>query len=300
MEAWLRQTPDHDGIWETTWFQAAFEDENADWVVTCDEPPPGFQTRVPRERRVLFVGEPTVYKRYPTEYLNQYGFVVGPGELPTYRGVSIRQHGALPWHYGKVHPKTWSELAADKFKCRPLSVFCSEKTFTPQQRKRLDFVERLERHFEGSVCRYGNGIRQVADKAQGLDDFRYHIVLENNLEPGFWTEKLADCYLAHSFPLYAGGCIPAGDFDVQARVEIDLTRPEEALRIIERTVDSGLFEQSQQLLREQRRRVMYEHNFFAVAHRIINRGPTSKRPLAHPEGIRQSGHFTRNAPPHGG
>lgn len=55
---WLRQTVDGCGGMgrgEETRFVLEDRDCRACWLAVFDEPPPGTLTRVPRERRVLFV-----------------------------------------------------------------------------------------------------------------------------------------------------------------------------------------------------------------------------------------------------
>jgi hypothetical protein len=221
------------------------------------------------ERRILFLGEPPSIKTYPPSYLNQYGFVVGPIPLPGYRGSHIRQHSCLPWHYGKSQPFTWQELASDKDKSRILSVFCSSKTLNLQQALRIRFVEALKSHFGSLVEHYGTGYAHIEEKADGLAPFVYTVVLENNIYEGFWTEKLADAYLGHCFPIYAGGKIPTTDFDPRGRLDIDIFHFDASLRAIERLIENHDTDAAQDLIREQRRRVMLQHNLFAVASRII-------------------------------
>lgn len=280
IDAWFRQTPAHDGLFGETWFGSEPVDDAAEWLVVCDDPPDGFQTRIPRERRILFLGEPIAIKTYALSYLNQFGTVVGPTPFPNYRGRRVLQHSALPWHYGKNRPLSWERVVMDKEKRAAISVFCSNKMLTRQQTSRIVFVGQLIRRFGDLVEHFGAGFRSLPEKADGLDPYRYTVALENNLEDGFWTEKLGDAYLGHCFPIYAGGAIPADDFDPAARLDIDVRDPDTAFRRIEALLESRTFERSQSLIRAQRMRVMLEHNLFAVADRILARsdGPRGLLP----------------------
>jgi hypothetical protein len=288
MEVWFRQTPDQDGIFGRTAFGAEPTGHAAEWLVVCDEPPPGLRSRVPLDRRILFLGEPPSIKVYPASYLNQFGIVVGPIPLPGYKGCQIRQHSSLPWHYGRSRRFTWRELAENKNKSRMVSVFCSSKMINLQQALRIRFVEELKKRFGSLVQHFGNGFRQVEDKADGLAPFRYTVVLENNILDGFWTEKLADAYIGHCFPIYAGGKIPAADFDPLARLEIDLFDADASLRAIERLIRTFDVDGCRARIRKQRRRVMLHHNFFAVASRIIEARLDRTGRLRWPARIRQS------------
>jgi hypothetical protein len=269
VETWFRQTPAGDGIFGTTRFAADSTDGRAGWLVVCDEPPPGFKTSVPREHRVLFLGEPTAYKNYKHAYRDQFGIIVGPTRFRDFRGVQVIQHPALPWHYGQHRRLAWADMLRPKAKSAGISVFCSDKTFTKVQEARIRFVDALKRHFGPLVHHFGNGFNRIAEKADGLDPYRYTIALENNTEANFWTEKLADAYLGHAFPFYAGGAVSADDLDPAARIDVSLAQPEQALALIEGALASRIFEQRETLLCAQRRAIMLRHNFFAVADRVI-------------------------------
>ena len=98
---WLRQTEDGSGRMGDVRFVLEDKDGCAPWLVVFDEPPAGAATRVPRERRVLFVTEPPEIKRYPRSYLGQFGTVISPY---AFRGVESRalllENPCLNWHYG--------------------------------------------------------------------------------------------------------------------------------------------------------------------------------------------------------
>jgi len=288
LEAWFRQTPAHDGVFGTTAFSGQPTGHSSEWLVVCDEPEHGLRSRIPVERRILFLGEPPEVKVYPPAYLNQFGIVVGPIPLPGFTGCQVHQQSALPWYYGFKTPVSWAELAADKEKTRALSVFCSDKRLTPQQEIRLRFVEDLKRTFGDLVEHYGNGFRHVEDKAEGLAPFRMTVVLENNTHDEFWTEKLGDAYLGHCFPIYAGGRIARRDFDPRARLDIDLSDRGAALRAVERLVERFDFPAFENLIRKQRHDVMMRHNLFAVADRLINARRHRKGLLLRAKRVRQS------------
>ena len=59
--------------------------------------------------------------------------------------------------------------------------------------------------FTNGVCKiFGKGINGFEDKWDTLRDYKYHIVIENSSFDDYWTEKLADNYLAECFPFYHG------------------------------------------------------------------------------------------------
>ncbi len=90
----------------------------------------------------------------------------------------------------------------NKLNC--ISVVCSTKAKLPRQRARLRLIERLRQEFPDSISVFGRGFQSISDKAEAIAPYRYHLALENNDCPHFWTEKLADAYLGYSLPIFSG------------------------------------------------------------------------------------------------
>ncbi|MEI6320650.1 MAG: glycosyltransferase family 10 [Pseudomonadota bacterium] len=56
----------------------------------------------------------------------------------------------------------------------------------------------------GDVQCFGKGIRPVASKIEGLESFAFSIAMENVQEDDYFTEKLIDCFLTETIPIYWG------------------------------------------------------------------------------------------------
>jgi hypothetical protein len=284
----FRQTPGGDGVWQDIAYRLAEENSPARWLVVFDEPLPESKTAIPRERRVLFVTEPPEVKQYGNAFLNQFGTIVSPMQHQGYQGRHIVSQPGLGWFYGSPTGNNgqsetfmdWQALSTGKpEKDAGISVVCSNKNRTAAQRERLNFVQHLRDEMVDEISFFGRGSNPITDKAEAISRFRYHIVLENNHIPHFWTEKLADAYLGGSFPFYIG-CknleeyFPAGSF-----IYLDAARPAEAVKTIRQAVKQDLWAQSRAVLDEARQRLMWEHNFFALATRIIKeQDPVSTSP----------------------
>jgi len=273
---WFRQTPNNDGVWENLSFSLDAR-KAAEWLVIYDDPAPFLKTSVPRERRILFIGEPPGIKTYLPAYLNQFGIVVSPYALPGFMGRLILQQSALPWHYGvdqgntsaPESPLLWAALAKDKPKSKILSVICSNKVLLPHHRARLEFVKRLKQRLGDKVDVFGRGFFPVDDKAEAIDPYRYHIALENNLIDHFWTEKLGDTWLGDAYAIFGGCDNVSAYFDAAAYSRIDILDPDAAVDQIEKLIASDAWERARDSIRENRRRLMFEYNVFAVAAKII-------------------------------
>lgn len=51
---------------------------------------------------------------------------------------------------------------------------------------------------------YGGGYRKVENKSEALLDHAFSVVIENISIPGYFTEKLIDCMLTRTVPIYYG------------------------------------------------------------------------------------------------
>ena len=83
----------------------------------------------------------------------------------------------------------------DPQKTKLVSVVASNQTYLPGHRARLEFVAKLKEALGDQVDVFGRGINGFADKRDVLDDYRYHIAIENSVCENYWTEKLADPYM---------------------------------------------------------------------------------------------------------
>ncbi|MDR2489688.1 MAG: FkbM family methyltransferase [Desulfovibrio sp.] len=248
--------------------------EGADALVVFDEPHQTLASRIPAERRLLFIGEPPGIKSYRPAFLNQFGTVVCPYVLPGYQGRQLVSQSALPWHFGinrdsanNAQALSWQELEAMPLprKPRKLSVLCSNKAFSDGHKRRLAFLERVKKRFPDSVDIFGRGFTPVADKAEALVPYRYHLVLENNDQLGFWTEKLADAFLGFCFPLFCG-CADIHRYFAGGSLRcLDMDSPQQALEQIAAILEQDPYEEHLGAVIQARTQVLNEYNMFSIA-----------------------------------
>jgi hypothetical protein len=62
----------------------------------------------------------------------------------------------------------------------------------------------------GRVHFFGQGAgREIRQKTEAMAPYMFHIVIENSRIRGYYSEKLIDCFLTGSIPLYWGGELPS-------------------------------------------------------------------------------------------
>jgi hypothetical protein len=74
---------------------------------------------------------------------------------------------------------------------------------------------KMRRHIvagaEGYIDLFGSGYNPIDNKITGLKDYRYTFCIENYKRDYWFTEKLIDCFMTGSLPIY-WGCPSIGDF----------------------------------------------------------------------------------------
>lgn len=125
-----------------------------------------------------------------------------------------------------------------------ISVFCSTQKMTPGHRLRLRFTEELKKHFGSELVWYGNGIRSVPEKWDGLAPFKYTVVMENHVAHNVITEKVQDAFICETFPFYWGAPNLKQYFHQDGFIEINILDLRGSIEIIEEALNSGVSTQA--------------------------------------------------------
>jgi len=273
-----RQTKDKRLLSKDGRYQFLLDDgvEEADfWVVQGKGIRRPTTCRVAPQNTIMLTTEPRSVLVYPNKYLQQFGMVCtcqeqtthphihfGPAILPWFVGFTEEADGTCHYtlDYNQLHQPSQPQ---DKTKL--LSVITSNKAFTRGHLDRIKFVEKLKNHYGDKIDIFGRGFRDFQDKWDVLRPYKYHIAIENSSQRYYWTEKISDCYLAETFPLYYG-CTNLSDyFPQEAFVAIDIRQPEQAIAQIDAAIDSKRFEQSTALLADCKMKVLDKYNMFEYA-----------------------------------
>ena len=282
-DVFLRQFPGCSGRWGRCRFVFDPDASEYDWLAVYDDLPPHpgerFSSRIETlacaPRHTLFITmEPSSIKTYGYDFLDQFGIIVTSQEpWAITNPQAVHTQPALRWLYGvsSRRHRTWDEMAASppERKTGDLSaVSSSKKQKNTEHAARYDFTMRLKRSIP-DMALYGRGIRPIDDKADALDGFRYHLVIENHIAPHHWTEKLADAFLGLTLPFYYGCPNAAEYFPAESFIPIDIRDPDVAARRIREAIAAGEFEPRLSAIREARRRVLEDYNLFAVIARQV-------------------------------
>ena len=109
----------------------------------------------------------------------------------------------------------------------------------------------------------------MATKWEGLAPFRYSLAIENSKHDHYWTEKIADCFLAGTVPIYWGAPNIGEYFPAEAMIVLDSLDPEKAARVIKAEATPEAYQRRLPALREAKRRILDDYNLFEVIHQML-------------------------------
>jgi hypothetical protein len=291
---WLvRQSPGRSGVWGDYEFLPSDDrgSEHPDYWVVLGGLSRRQRARVDPRRVILVTSEPQAIHAYQPGFLAQFGVIVTSQER--IRGPNVlHMPTGLPWHVGVRRREgqggdrleedqpilTYDDLHRVQVeKTRELSVVCTTRSGTTGYGLRLAFTQAAKEHFGDRMDWFGRGVRPVEDKWDAVAPYRFHISLENTAERDYWSEKLADAYLAWSFPFY-WGCTNVDDyFDENALVTIDPARPEWSIQRIEQVLAEGVTRVRHLALETARKQVLDDYNVFAIVASILEQCPSGNR-----------------------
>lgn len=282
-----RQLPNGSPEWGNCHFSLDPLDRSYDWLVVYDDlPAKSGEARkhrhevlaCPAAHTLLTTSEPSSIKHFGDAYVRQFSSILTSQEawaLP--HSDRIFSQAGLHWFYGlgEQHIVPFDELVSHlpTNKTHDLSmVFSPKRMRHTLHHQRYNFMCKLMRLIP-EMHVYGRGARPLGDndKAEALNSYRYHVAIENYIGPHHWTEKLSDAFLGLTLPFYAG-CTNATDyFPADSFIAIDIRDPEGTARIIRQAIENKEYEKRLPAILEARRRVLFEHNFFAVVSREIEK-----------------------------
>lgn len=285
-----RQTPGRRAIWGDCQFFINSPINECDFWVVYNGVLHKETALCPPQNTILITGEPPSITNYSSAYAQQFARVVTCHTNIAHPRLKRDQTG-LCWHVGRVlldikANKSKVNLDYDALKAmhsfpktKLMSVITSSKDFTEGHKKRLHFVNRLKEHFGSDIDVFGRGIREIDDKWDAVYPYKYHIALENSVVPYYWTEKLADAYLAGAYPIYYG-CPNLEDyFPDGSYTRINIDDVEGSIRIIENCIREQRYEMAQDKIKRARDLVLDKYNLFALIAELTQEPVTRRRKI---------------------
>jgi len=107
-----------------------------------------------------------------------------------------------------------------KNKTKDISVICSKKAASEYHKIRLELSKKAVD--AGLADGYGPFFdKYVKHKADTLDDYRFSIVVENDVKSYYFTEKILDCFASMTIPIYVGATKIGDYFNTDGIIQLE-------------------------------------------------------------------------------
>tara|TARA_Y100000310_G_C20588980_1_gene766948 strand:+ start:154 stop:1131 length:978 start_codon:yes stop_codon:yes gene_type:complete len=257
----LRQTPDENGHWDGIDFTFEKVDE-CDLLIVCNRPREEIKIKCSKTGKWLISMEP------PTKYheFHLHSFSYFDKIITQHTGISnnniINSHGSLPWKINKSYDDLSNCNLKFSDKMDKCSFVLSKQNWLKGHKVRLEFYEYLNNVSDKSLDIYGWGINPITDKFEALYPYKYSIAIENSCYNNYWTEKISDCFLTWTMPIYFG-CPNINEyFPDESFLLIDPKDPKSSLEIINEAICGDVWSKSFEAINYSRNLVLNKYQFF--------------------------------------
>ena len=85
-----------------------------------------------------------------------------------------------------------------------ISFITSNKTMTDTHKFRVKCAQNIINSNLLNVDLFGVGIKEIVGKIEALQNYKFSIAIENGRHDNYFTEKILDCFLTGTIPIYRG------------------------------------------------------------------------------------------------
>lgn len=279
----LQQSPAHSGRWGNIRFYIDDESlgsapRDVDYLVVYNAVLETIECQVPEGAAWMIAGEPPtdLHAHFKRGYHQYDRLITQHDEQLSVDHLHL--HGALPWHIDASYDYLKTLPVNAEKKIDSVCAIVSNLNILNGHQNRLNFIEYCKSsNFRIEV--FGRGIRALPNdnKFDVLYPCKYSIALENSYYDHYWTEKIADCYLSWTMPIYAGAPNILEYFPEESMILIDPKNPQQALKIIEEAVANDRWSRNLDAIEEARARVLDEYQFFPFISNLIRQHQQQNR-----------------------
>jgi hypothetical protein len=250
-----RLSPGGDGYWGNVQFTNDPVPE-ADFLISLNYPKESLEVVCPKEHCWALIQEPPTNMHHHLHTSHWAFSKVFSCQEKLQGHHRVLTHPNLSWYVGRGLDQLETDPAPRK--TADLSTVTSNLTWLSGHKQRFQFLRDLRESVEFDW--FGRGVLKLADKWDGLAPYRYSLAFENYRSGYYWTEKIADCYLAETMPIYYGCPRITEYFPAESMVRIDINHPDEARKVILKTIESDRYEKSLDAIRAAKARVLRHYN----------------------------------------
>jgi hypothetical protein len=259
-----RQTPNGSMRWGNYTFTEDSSIEECDYLVILDYPKKDFSVKVNKNNIIHLCLEPPNEVSKYRQYANK-NIAIIYNQLDIKKN-NILSHSALPWHINKDFDFLNQLKVTDLNKENSMVWITSNQRSSKGHIARMDFLENIQDL--PFVNLYGRGIKPIDDKWGVLSNSKYAIAYENFQSDYYWTEKIADCFLSFSMPLYFGCNKISNFFPEGSFIQID-PKDKHIRLFLKEIVSSNKWEENRDTIIKARELVLKEYQLFPFLTNLI-------------------------------
>jgi hypothetical protein len=252
----LRQTPACMGIWDDIQFTLD-EIKVCDYAIVLNAPSKDTSVQCFPEHIWAIIQEPPIKEYTQLHQGNTRYRVIYTSNDNVHTNRHIQSQPAIPWWIQKDYD--FLSKCKVPHKTEPLSWITSNLNWLEGHRKRMAFLELLKKKVNFHL--YGRGFTYIEDKWDGLAPYKYSLAIENFSNAYYWSEKIIDCFLAWTMPIYYG-CTQINEFfPPESMVCIDINDPDVTEKISS-VLKSDLWERNIDAIAKARSLVLQKYQLF--------------------------------------
>jgi hypothetical protein len=185
--------------------------KDSDYIIFTDDEI--YNTRNNNQKDIAWLVEP--YELQPRNYLYLQNNYNNFFKILTHDSDLLKLPNSYKIPYGGCWIKKQDFKIYDKSK--NLSIVCSNKTYLSGHKLRHKVIKSI-----GNIIDvYGNGYNSISYKLESLQNYKYQIVIENVKKDFWFTEKLIDCFVTGTIPIYYGCPSIHNFFDINGIITFD-------------------------------------------------------------------------------
>lgn len=258
-----RQTPGGSLIWKDYTFTESKIDE-CDYLVILDYPKDDFTVKVNPNKIISFCLEPPNEVSKYRQYSNKNVAVIY-NQLDIQKN-NVLSHGALPWHIDKDYDFLQNLNRDDLVKENKIVWITSNQRSSKGHEIRMNFLDSIKNLTYVNL--YGRGINPIQDKWEVLKSAKYAIAYENFQNEFYWTEKVADCFLSFTMPIYFGCTQLENYFPKNSFIQLD-PKDKHISLFLKEVVSSNKWEENRVAIEAARNLVLNEYQLFPFLYNQI-------------------------------
>ena len=272
----MRQTPGQSGIWDDIQFTVDPVEECDVVVMLNNNMKKETRVKCLRENVWALMQEP--YVKGFTDWMvegHEYFSRVYTHHAPSMNAKYLVSHPAIPWYVNR----SFDQLVAMNIpiKSKAISWVVGSAKDIPGHLKRHSFLKFIQKEKFPDIDLYGRAVQYIDDKWDGLAPYKYSLAIENSNGPDYWTEKLADCFLTWTVPLYYGCTNIEKYFPKDSFIRIDIENSGVGMAQIKEVLEKNDWEKRIPSLTEARRLVLHEYQLFPHISKLIKSHTIKRR-----------------------